>query len=166
MNFFPPNTLHTDPETHAGHELWFAGHLISLDEAPLHPPATDRPDIYRLLFLATYGSPVLVSVSEAGEKRRVVCKSSDGLAGFPVPGRLVSEADRELSSREAARFAELLELAAFWEMQSCVDDSGFDGSHAVLEGLRAGRYHVVDRWSPRNTPYAELVQFMLGLCGD
>jgi hypothetical protein len=27
-----------------------------------------------------------------------------------------------------------------------------------------GRYHVVDRWSPRGTPYAKLVEFLLKLC--
>ena len=41
--------------------------------------------------------------------------------------------------------------------------NGSDGTECVIEGVRASRYHVVDQWSPRRTPFAELVEFLLGL---
>ena len=55
--------------------------------------------------------------------------------------------------------------AAFWEMPSLEDSLGFDGSDAVLEGVHAGKYHVVDRWSPHGTLYAKLVVLILQVAG-
>ena len=64
------------------------------------------------------------------------------------------------------RFLSLLEGAAFWDMPFCDRAHGFRCAQAILEGVSAGRYHVVDRWSPHDTPYAELVEFILGRCPD
>jgi hypothetical protein len=79
---------------------------------------------------------------------------------------LTDEHRRDLSPGEATRFQSLLECAAFRDMPSCNRELGLDGAQAVLEGVKGGRYHVVDRWSPHETPYAELVEFILGLCPD
>ncbi|MHC5854753.1 hypothetical protein [Nostoc sp.] len=65
--------------------------------------------------------------------------------------------------RRMPRIRQLLDCAEFWEMPSFESSGGLDGERAVLEGVRAGRYHVVDRWSPRGTPYAKLVEFFLKL---
>ena len=67
---------------------------------------------------------------------------------------------RVISPAEARR---VLERAGFWDMASFEDSAGMDGSQAVLEAVRAGRYHVVDRWSPHDTPYAKLITFLLEL---
>ena len=36
------------------------------------------------------------------------------------------------------------------------DQEGTDGSQWVIEGVRAGRYHVVDRWTPSKGVVREL----------
>ncbi len=36
-----------------------------------------------------------------------------------------------------------------------------DGSQWVLEGVRDGRYHVVDRWSPESGLYRETCLILL-----
>lgn len=163
MEFFPPNTLSDDSDRHAFRVSWYVPHLLSMQEGPLHPQVAERPVIYRLLFLPTFDCPVVVRLTEGDGVWRAVCKRSDGRGGYD-PGPLISENERDLSPAEARRFVRLLDEAAFWEMPSFEKSAGLDGSQAVLEGVREGRYHVVDRWSPRGNPYAKLVEFLLKFC--
>jgi hypothetical protein len=163
MEFFPPNAFDDRPSLHTFSDRWYVPHLLAMKEQPLYPPVPDQPVLYRLLFLPTFEQPSLVRLTEAVGIWRAVCKRTDGQGGYS-PGRLVGEAERELSRADAKRFTRLLDRVAFWEMRSFEDSAGADGSQAVLEGVKAGKYHVVDRWSPRNTPYAELVDFLLNLC--
>jgi hypothetical protein len=163
MEFFPQGTLDDRPDGHAFRVNWYVPHLLSMQEQPLYPAVVDRPAVYRLLFLPTFGHPVVVRLTEAaGGGWRVVCKRSDGRGGYG-PGPLVSQQERDLLPAEARQLGRLLEGAGFWVTPSFKETEGLDGSQAVLEGVCEGRYHVVDRWSPRGTPYAELVQFLLKL---
>jgi hypothetical protein len=163
MEVFPQNSLEDRPDGHAFRVNWYVPQLVSMQEQPLHPPVADRPTVYRLLFLPTFERPVMVRLTEAERTWRVVCKRSDGRGGYG-PGPLLSEEERDLSPAEAKQFGTLLSGAAFWDMPSFDKTAGLDGSQAVLEGVSEGRYHVVDRWSPRGTPYAKLVEFLLKLC--
>ncbi|WP_439621472.1 hypothetical protein [Gemmata sp.] len=132
-------------------------------ERPLYPPAPDQPPVYRLLFLPTFTRPALVRVTNAGGWR-LVRKHTNGRGGYE-PGRLASEAERELTPGEAKRLTKQIERASFWDMPSSERADGLDGWRCVVEGARDGRYHVADRWSPRRTPFAELAEFLLGLSG-
>jgi hypothetical protein len=40
---------------------------------------------------------------------------------------------------------------------------GTDGSRWILEGIRDGEYHVVDRWSPKENSYSQLCKYLLRL---
>ena len=162
MEFFPENTLDDHPGGHAFRVNWYVPHLLSMEEPPLRPPVADRPTVYRLLFLPTFDRPAVVRLTEAEGGWRAVCKRSDGRGGYG-PGPLLSAAERDLSPAEGKKFGRLLTEAAFWEMPSSETSAGLDGSQAVLEGVREGCYHVVDRWSPHGTPYAKLVEFLLKL---
>jgi hypothetical protein len=163
MEFFPVNALDPRPDLHAFRDRWYVSHLLAMGERPLHPLAPDQPIVYRLLYLPSFRQSAVVRLNEAGGTWRAVCKRSDGRGGYS-PGRLAGEAERELSRAEAKQFARLLERVGFWDARSWEDTAGKDGAQAVLEGARAGGYHVIDRWSPHGTPYAELVEFLLGLC--
>jgi hypothetical protein len=46
----------------------------------------------------------------------------------------------------------------FWELVTHEDsvDSGPDGSQWIIEGTKDGKYHVVDRWSPKGGPIRTL----------
>jgi hypothetical protein len=162
MEFFPANSLDLGPEPHAFRDRWYVSHLLAMQERPLYPPAADVPPVYRLLFLPTFRQPVAVRLSDSGGVWRAVCKRSDGRGGYGA-GQLTAESERELSRAEAKQFARRLNRVGFWDMPSSEETAGLDGSQAVFEGARDGRYHVVDRWSPHGTPYAELVEFLLGL---
>lgn len=163
MEFFPQNTLDDDADRHTFRVNWYVPHLLSMREQPLQSPVANQSAVYRLLFLPTFRHPVVVRVTEAASVWQAVSKCSDGRGGYG-PGPLIREDDHDLSPIEAKQLVRLLDEAAFWEMPSFEKSFGLDGSQAVLEGVSEGRYHVVDRHSPRGTPYAKLVEFLLQLC--
>jgi hypothetical protein len=164
MDFFPPNALDEQPGRDAFRERWYAAHFVAMQERPLYPPAADQRDVYRLLFLPTFDSPAVVRLTDADGVWKLLCKRTDGKGAYWT-GRLVAETRRGLLHEEARQLVLALERAAFWEMPSLENSLGFDGSQAVQEGVHAGKYHVVDRWSPRGTRYAKLVLFILQVAG-
>jgi hypothetical protein len=39
----------------------------------------------------------------------------------------------------------------FWKAPNPVDDHpGMDGAQWIIEGVKGGKYHVVDRWMPKS----------------
>ena len=38
----------------------------------------------------------------------------------------------------------------FWKLPSIQETMGLDGSQWVIEGIKNGSYHLVDRWSPKD----------------
>ena len=162
MDFFPPNSLHDRPDMHEFRNCWYVSHLLAFREQPLYPPTADQAVVYRLLHIPTFQRPAVVRLSDIGGAWQVVFKRSDGRMGYAGP--LLGEVKRDLSWPQGKEFSRLLGRIGFWEMAPSSGSFGLDGSRAILEGVRPGEYHLVDRWSPQGTPYAELVDFMLGLC--
>jgi hypothetical protein len=160
--FFPPGSLDSRTDLHASRGSRYASYLATMGEKPLYPPLADSPPTYRLLYLPTFREPLVVRVTEATHSWRVVCKRSDGLGGY-FTGQLVGSGERSLSRAEVKQFRRRLDRVGFWEMPSFDGVFGLDGTRCVIEGMSAGRYHVVDRWSPCGTPYAELVKFLVGV---
>jgi hypothetical protein len=70
---------------------------------------------------------------------------------------------RRLCKDEVRRFEKHLAASQFWNLPSEQQEFGFDGTECVIEAVHRDVYHVVDRWSPRDSPFAEFVQFMLEL---
>ena len=163
MQFFPTGAFDDQPCRHALRESWSVSHLLAMEELPLYPRVVGQLSVYRLLFLPTFEQPSVIRLAEAGRVWRVTCKRSDGQGGYS-PGKLAARVERELSRAEAKRFVRLLNRVAFWSMPTFESYCAPDGSRAVLEGTRIGEYHVVDRWSPRSTAYAELIEFLMNLC--
>jgi hypothetical protein len=161
--FFPTNSLAAQPERHESRVAWYAPFLVVMKEGPLYPPAVDRPPTYRLLHLPTFKHPSVVYLAEVSGAWHAVCKRNDGRGGYS-PGRLVATSERDLTRAESKQLGRLLNRVGFWDMPSYEECYGLDGTQCVLEGVLAGRYHVVDRWSPHGTPYARLIEFLLGLC--
>jgi hypothetical protein len=57
-------------------------------------------------------------------------------------------ANRPLSPAEWQRLMQFINVAPFWDLPPRSGYRGMDGADFTLEGLREGRYHFVQRWSP------------------
>lgn len=62
------------------------------------------------------------------------------------PARWVE--NKPLNKDLVKKFVGVLEQHKFWDLPSNNPREGADGSQWIIEGVRNGRHHVVDRWSP------------------
>jgi len=88
----------------------------------------------------------------------LISKVADGAGGY-APGKIVSKTARTLNADEAQKLLSSLDRARFWGAPNPINDQrGTDGSQWIIEGVKSGRYHVIDRWSPHAGP-----AYVLGL---
>lgn len=155
-DLFPPGFLDDWPDLQVlgDRAYWYVWGLLEMQEQPLRPTAEGPSEVYRLLLFPSFKPLTVIRLSNVQGSWRMVHKQS------------THENEHDLSPSEIKEFGRLLDQAEFWEMPSIGDSTGLDGTQAVLEGVRAGRYHVVDRWSPHGTSYAKLVEFLLAFRRD
>ena len=122
-----------------------------------YPPVLDGGTTYRLRCLPTFTQPSVIRVAERDGEWQVIGKLTDGQGGYAA-GRVVFQAQRSLSAKETKGLVKRLQRLDFWNMAPKEDRQGCDGVRLILEGVQAGRYHVIDRWSPGLSGYRPLKQ--------
>jgi hypothetical protein len=163
--FFPPKVLAQDQPGNQFRNNWYSKHLRAMKEESLYSPEGDWVESYRFLWLRTFNHPVAVRIWKCGSVRFISVKELDGAGGYE-PGKLKLDRKRELTPDEWSGFMRHLNDSCYWQLPSQDHaGDGNDGSQWILEGVKAGRYHVVDRWTPQNGSYRELCLFMLQLSG-
>ena len=120
--------------------------------------------VYRFLWMPTWGRPVVARIEKAGGRVALTVVQLDGNGGYD-PGQVAFIKQVSLSGKQWDRLRRKVEEAGFWRMGGRGDDMGFDGEDLIVEGVRDGAYHVVDRWCPRPGAYRELCRTMLDLTG-
>ena len=146
--------------------LW--NHLERLEEDPVVVQSR-ASESYRVWWTGFMMSAWCVHVELHGSsgvlqaKRRITVEGyADTATGYSAtsPDSAVESKSRNLTTDEVRELRRRFTAAAFWELDSWDAHSGYDGSWVTVEGKRAGRYHVVYRWSPRNSDFADLVHIM------
>ena len=110
--------------------------------------------------------PVCVRIATTGGGTKLQLNSLDGKGGYE-PGRVAIDRNITLGDEDWKNLDRYLEQASFWTMSTPqADDGGIscDGDQLVVEGIRGGTYHVVDRWMP-DPAYEKLCRHMLDLTG-
>ena len=162
--YFPRGSFDEKPERERFVVEWYEKHLAAMGESALSVRREGQDEAYRFLWLRTFHHPVAVRVWRAGEGRFVSAKELDG-AGGHEPGKLIADGTRPLKAEEWDEFTRLLERACYWNLDARRDPGGRDGAQWILEGARAGRYHVVDQWTPDSGAYREACLYLLKLSG-
>jgi len=155
----------------ANRERWYGAHLRALGEHPICDRTGAPTDVYRLTWLPTFHPTVVVRIERSDSGDIFTAKAVSGAGGYE-PGHLARDTTYTLKEADSREFVRLLNEADFWAMPTTPPSDGtigLDGAQWVLEGMGRGRYHVVDRWSPRaNGPdaaYRRLAEWMLGQSG-
>ena len=135
-----------------------------MKEPSLSLPRKRKTETYRFLWLRSFDNPIVVRIWRSESNVNLVTKQLDGDGGHH-PGKLVVTKARTLSNKEWGEFTKYLEQSSYWTLPTDIGDIGNDGAQWVLEGARENRYHVVDRWSPKNGSYREACFYLLELSG-
>jgi len=151
---FPKGVLGDTPDSDQFKARWYSNDLHALQEPSLltlakHPSA----EAYRFLWLRTFHHPVAIRIDIRSDGTAVLIqKTASGASGFNA-GALFESSARLLSREQTQALLARLNNAGFWDLPSQVhDQTGTDGSQWVIEGVKEGKYHLVDRWSPHIGP--------------
>ncbi|MGA2119249.1 MAG: hypothetical protein ABSH56_31415 [Bryobacteraceae bacterium] len=153
QQYFPPGVFDTPLRGHDSRASWYSRHLKALHEPSLWELSRDpRAEAYRFLWLRSFHHPIVV--------RLVVRSSGSGWIhvgitndkGGNEPGRMMRRQVSWLTKTKTQSLLAAFESADFWNLPTlAVAEQGaarVDGAQWVLEGVRGGRYHVVDRFCP------------------
>ena len=164
QSFFPPKVLAQDQPGNQFRTEWYSKHLRAMHEEPLYSADDGSLESYRFLWLRSFNHPVAVRIWKCGSVRFISVKELDGAGGYE-PGKLKLDRKRELTPDEWREFMRHLDDSCYWQLPTREDDAGLDGAQWIFEGVKGGRYHVVDRWSPESGSYRELCLYVLKLSG-
>ncbi len=158
--YFPKGELDSDTQSEKRKQLWYSHALKILEEPSLLKLSENSgAESYRFLWLRTFKHPVAVRLDLKSDGTAVLtAKITDGEAGFPYTVAHLTESFAHSAEPEKIRsFLSKVKQVNFWSLPSHLhDQTGTDGSQWIIEGVKDGKYHVVDRWSPANGGIREL----------
>lgn len=169
--YFPANVF-LDAAQAGFRDKWYSSTLRALLEPSFFATKSDSSQqVYRFLWLPSFHRPISVRVTvNVDGGGSIVTRSVDSHAGLLTKpasdtGKLTLDAAIAVNKAQVQEMLEQLQRLDFWSLSAelGVDQLGEDGSHWILEGVRAGEYHVVDRWSPTDGPFSELCKYLLRL---
>jgi hypothetical protein len=162
MQYFPKSSV--DSRGNDSKTAWYSSQLTALQEPSLLA-LTKAPssEAYRFLWLRSFHHPVAIRLDVKPDGTSILTtKTASGAAGFK-PGVLTENTSKTLSEAQTQNFLSLVNKLKFWSAPNPVDDQmGTDGSQWIIEGVKDGQYHVVDRWSP-TTGIARELGMMLAI---
>jgi hypothetical protein len=174
ISYFPPNTLDENANSSRILEDFCSEQLRAMEEPSLWESSKNqKPQSYRFLWLRSFHHPISVrlDVQQDGSSL-LTTKMSDAPGGYN-PGKLVVNDTRRITADETTLALHQIERLDFWNLPSfekaeTVGPNGeritrkqLDGAQWIVEGVKGGAYHVVDRWSPKNGPVREIGIMML-----
>jgi hypothetical protein len=157
QQYFPPGVFDPKPDNDVFITGWYSKCLRALKEPSLWKLSQEDPsaEIYRFLWLRSFDEPIAVRLIVTDRGGRLVSKMTSGRAGSDL-GHLILDRQSPLS-KQVPMFLDAIQELKFWDLPSRApqvigpDGSikiGVDGAQWIIEGVKQGRYHVVDRWSP------------------
>ncbi len=157
-SYFPKNKI---DESRAN---WYSKHLRKMNEPILYTVTNKKIEIYRFTWLRTFHHPIMIRVYQSGEKGFLIAKELSGAGGYE-PGELKHNVKRRLTKKGWQNILVHVKRSSFWSLKSNIDDGGLDGARWIMEGVKKGKYHMVDRFSPEKGSYRELCLYLLKLSG-
>jgi hypothetical protein len=152
--YFPAGCFDKNPQNDESTANYYASFLRALHEPSLWELSRQKPEaeVYRFFWLRTFHHPIAV--------RLVVRKSGSGWMNAHVtsghggnqPGRIIRYSIFWLTKNQTQSFLTALDRVDFWRLPTEVQQeeriAQLDGARWIVEGVKNGQYHVIDRWSP------------------
>jgi len=160
--FFPDGTFHDDPKRNADISGWTVANLNTLQEPSLFALSNDsKVQCYRLLLLPGFnGKPTAVRLTIMSDDTGTLDVKIMNEPWKNKPARLDESKTIHASKQQVADFLHLLDKANFWHLPVRDKRKGLDGSTVIIEGVRDGKYQVVNRWSPEEGAYLEVALYL------
>ncbi len=152
--YFPDGALASDKEQSDFCAKGYSKYLQAMNEPSLWELSQDKAaHAYRFIYLRTFDPPITVRLTvQKDGSGTLITKITSGQGGYEA-GHLVTNRTSRLDAQRVAWFIDRMDELSFWEKPSYIEDPNIialDGAQWIMEAVRAGKYHVVDRWSPES----------------
>jgi hypothetical protein len=137
----------------------YSNFLVPLSEASLWEASRDlKICAYQFSWWRTFDARIVV--------RLTLPDNGSSILQVKIWGRM-SDYYRtlKLTNFQVNQFLSKLEETNFWSMPSTHQRHGFDGARWIIEGVRDGQYHVVNRWCPEEEGFRDAVLMLVELAG-
>ena len=154
QTYFPSGALGKTPQSSEAVAGRYSQFLKAMREPSLYELAQQNSgdEAYRFLWLREFDRPVIIRFVVKPNGTGWFYRRVESGTGISAPGRTI---DRGMSwswKSRTASFLNTIETTGFWNLPSFSEDNANSlascRAHWVLEGVRNGQYHVVDRCSP------------------
>jgi hypothetical protein len=164
VNYFPPQSF---AGLSGGMRVrWYSSKMYALREKPLWPAVNDQ-NIYRLTYIGAFsGSRVITLKVQQDQSGMVHANTLREIREESSPETTIS-----ILPSQVEEFFAQLEAAHFWDAATERPNNGRDGAEWLLEGVRDGKYKIVDRWCPglshssEEQAFAETGRLLFALAG-
>jgi hypothetical protein len=131
---------------------------------PFEELPTCVDESYRLIWIPTFHAPISARIWRSREKQFLATKQLNGRGSYGM-GQLAFRDIGSLSDDEWNEFMRLLRQSGYWDLPSD-DDSPLpnDGATWIMEGIRNGKQHQVNRHSP-SSEFREACVYLVKLSG-
>lgn len=149
QEYFPKGIFYDREELDSFINSWYSKNLIAFNEPSLYELSSDTNIIcYRFVCLRTFDNPFLIRILQNKDGTGLLYfKRSSGAGGYE-PGELIEEKTIVISKENMNKLLNKIENEHYWKLDNKDRSMGCDGSQWIIEGIKNGNYHLVDRWSP------------------
>jgi len=155
--YFPPGILGRTPQGSEVAADQYSKFLKALHEPSLLELAQQNPNVeaYRLLWLREFDRPASIRFVKRSSGTGWFYRRMTSGKGGAQPGRMTEYGMSWSWKSRTASFLNTVEGAGFWNLPTLADTAGSAlpvcWAHWIIEGIKNGKYHVVDRCSPDQT---------------
>ena len=140
---------------------WYSRELMALDEEAIY---NSEGHIYRYTCFPAFATPIVVRIEINDDGTADVYYKVSKDYTHEGGGGISKSETAKLSENETQEFLSLLSNADYWNLPKEIDELGWDGHDVVVEGIKDGTYHIVDRWSPKKPdPVSDLEDYFVSL---
>jgi hypothetical protein len=145
QQYFPPGTLARDGE--------YSRFLKALHEPSLWELSQRDPhaEVYRFFWLRPFHHPISVRLAvRTSGSGWIYAHITTGKGGYE-PGHINRISHSWMTKGKTQSLLAAFENAGFWNLPTVQDPKLMrpGGAQWIFEGVRDGKYHVIERWSPQ-----------------
>lgn len=147
-------------------EWWYSNKLYKSREPVLYNGWFEH-EIYRFTWLRSFDEPVVIRIENKEDSIRLFVKMLD-YDDFYVSNEIILNDTIVLNASQWTEFTEKLKKIDFWSIDPIENTHGAigtDGAQWILEGLKDGEYHMVDRWNGKNKVTGEGCLYLIQISG-
>ncbi|MFA6570337.1 MAG: hypothetical protein WCT77_03795 [Bacteroidota bacterium] len=157
IKYFPENVISENLN------YWYSKMMRDFKLDSFYEKASDtNKQLFRFVWGRAHNNPITITIeifeNDYGELR--LLEYSGGV--FYPENAIMSNCLLQLFPYEIESFLKIIDNNCFWDILSANPYSrGLDGSTWIIEGIKNGKYHFIERWAPMQT---DKVVAGIGLC--